>query len=193
MSDNLTNSAIFNIPEKMLNKYINSIKVEGILLIILGSIAILAPFFFARVLESFLGALFLFVGIIGLLRTISTRVAPGSIFSGLLYLLFFGTGLFIFIHPYSGFAAFSLIIGLVLMVSGFLKSAFAFKVKPASHWFWALLDGLITICLGGMIFAQWPFSGIFVISVMIGIKLLFLGYSLLMLSFGIKKFNSVEN
>ena len=194
MSENLTGSVVFNLPEKMLNKYLNSIKVEGILLIILGSVAILLPFFFARVLETFLGALFLFVGTVGLIRSLTTRVAPGTFFSLLLYLLFFITGIFIFIHPYSGISAFTLIIGLVFMASGFLKTAFAFSVKnAASNWFWALLDGIITIMLGVMIFAQWPVSGIVVISVMIGIKLLFLGYSLLMLSSGIKKSASVEN
>ena len=180
-------SAILSFPEETLKTYVNSIKVEGILLIILGSLALLMPFLFARVLESFLGALFLLVGGLGLIRVVKTKIMPGTLFSGLLYLLFIVTGIIIFKHPYSGLSALATIIGVIFFISGFFKIAFALKVKPAKNWIWSLIDGIITLMLGIIIFSQWPVSGIVVISVMVGIKMLFLGYSMLMLSSGIKK------
>ena len=190
MSEKSINSAISRLSGKMLKKYITSIKIEGFLLLILGSIAIIAPFLFARVLESFLGALFIMVGVFGLIGTFSVKIIPSSFFSFLLYILFIGTGIIIFKHPYSGMNTFAFIIGVFFVVSGFFKFAFALSMKPAKNWFWALIDGLITIFLGGIIFAQWPISGIVVISIMVGIKLIFLGYSLIMLSSGIKYINS---
>ena len=186
-------SAILTFPDKLLKTYINSIKVEGIIFIILGSLAILMPFLFARVLESFLGALFLLVGGLGLIRVIRTKIMPGTVFSGLLYSLFLITGIIIFIHPYAGVSALATIMGVIFFISGFLKIAFAFNIKPAKNWIWSFIDGIITFLLAVLIFIQWPVSGIVLISTMIGIKMLFLGYSMLMLSSGIKKATKFES
>jgi uncharacterized membrane protein HdeD (DUF308 family) len=193
MSENSKMSALFSLPEKTFKAYTNSIKVEGIILIILGSIALLMPFLFARVLESFLGALFLIVGVFGLLRVVKTKIIPGTVFSALLYILFIVTGIMIFKYRYSSISVLATIIGVMFFISGFFKVAFAFRIKPAKNWIWSLIDGLITLILGMIIFSQWPLSGIVVISVMVGIKMLFLGYAMIMLASGIKNTDTLKS
>ena len=47
----------------------------------------------------------------------------------------------------------------------------------AAGWYWPLLSGLASILLGGMIVAQWPASGLWVIGLFLAIELIVNGRS----------------
>ena len=49
-------------------------------------------------------------------------------------------------------------------------------------WGWLLASGIVSVVLGWMIWAQWPASGLWVIGLLVGIQLLFTGWSLVMLA-----------
>jgi uncharacterized membrane protein HdeD (DUF308 family) len=58
----------------------------------------------------------------------------------------------------------------------------AFQIKPAAGWYWPLISGLVSVILGGMILAQWPQSGLWIIGLFIAIELLFNGWSYLFIA-----------
>ena len=68
----------------------------------------------------------------------------------------------------------------ILLLKVLLEAIAAFQIKPASGWGWALFSGVITVLLGAMIWNQFPLSGAWAIGTLVGIKLLFSGWSLLM-------------
>ena len=54
------------------------------------------------------------------------------------------------------------------------------------HWVWLLLNGIVSLVLGILIWRGWPETGYWVIGMFIGIDMLFYGWSLVMLSMGIR-------
>jgi len=76
-------------------------------------------------------------------------------------------------------ASLTLFIAIYFVVEGITEVIAAFQLKPASGWGWALFSGVITVLLGAMIWNQFPLSGAWAIGTLVGIKLLFSGWSLL--------------
>jgi uncharacterized membrane protein HdeD (DUF308 family) len=52
---------------------------------------------------------------------------------------------------------------------------------------WVLLDGIITLLLGLMIYAQWPSSSAWAIGTMVGISMIFSGVARVMMSLAVRK------
>jgi uncharacterized membrane protein HdeD (DUF308 family) len=48
------------------------------------------------------------------------------------------------------------------------------------NWGWAALDGGIAVLLGGMIWAEWPSSALWVIGTFLGINMIFRGWAWVM-------------
>jgi uncharacterized membrane protein HdeD (DUF308 family) len=53
----------------------------------------------------------------------------------------------------------------------------SFQLKPIKGWGWMLFNGLVTLLLGGLIWSQWPISGVWAIGTLLGIHLIFDGWS----------------
>ena len=53
-------------------------------------------------------------------------------------------------------------------------------------WGWQAADGIITLVLGGLILAQWPASGLWVIGLFVGIDLIFYGLAWIALAAGLR-------
>jgi uncharacterized membrane protein HdeD (DUF308 family) len=49
-----------------------------------------------------------------------------------------------------------------------------------------LLNGIISVCLGISIWQQWPYSGLWVIGLFVGIEMLFCGWSWVMLGLAVR-------
>jgi len=78
-------------------------------------------------------------------------------------------------------ATLMIVIAAFFIIEGITEAIMALQLKPARGWGWALFSGLITVLLGAMIWNQFPFSGDWAIGTLVGIKLVFSGWSLLML------------
>ncbi|WP_295394849.1 DUF308 domain-containing protein, partial [uncultured Thiodictyon sp.] len=64
--------------------------------------------------------------------------------------------------PLLASGTFTLIIAGVLLAVGALRIVMAIQHRGSPGWVWAVLGGIISILLGGVIFAQWPVSGTWV-------------------------------
>ena len=95
------------------------------------------------------------------------------ILAGLLYVV---AGAFALAQPLVAAAAYTLLIGAALIVTGVLRLVAAFRL-PDGNKAMVGLAGAITIVLGAMILAAWPASGLFVLGTFLGIDLLFYGLS----------------
>ncbi len=62
----------------------------------------------------------------------------------------------------------------------------SFQIRPADGWGWALFSGILSIVLGAMFWAQAPLSGALAIGILIGIRLLFSGLTLLMFGLAVR-------
>ena len=73
------------------------------------------------------------------------------------------------------------------MVEGIFKIIMTMRVRDHDGWGWLLASGILSVTLGVLIWAQWPASGLWVIGLLVGIQLLFTGWSLVMLALAARR------
>jgi uncharacterized membrane protein HdeD (DUF308 family) len=101
------------------------------------------------------------------------------------------------LYVFAGFVAFSnplltavvltLLLGAALVVSGIGRIVLAFSMKQGTPWGWALLSGVVTLLLGLIILARWPFSSLYVLGIFLGIDLVIAGASWIAIGLGLKQ------
>jgi uncharacterized membrane protein HdeD (DUF308 family) len=74
-----------------------------------------------------------------------------------------------------------------LVVSGIGEAIMAFSARPEDGWGWVLFSAVTSILLGGLMFTQFPVAGAMAIGILLGLKLLFFGLMLVMISFKVRK------
>jgi uncharacterized membrane protein HdeD (DUF308 family) len=79
-------------------------------------------------------------------------------------------------------ASLSLAIGIVFLVEGAVASVVSLAHREISGWGWGLLNGLITLILGGLILSLPTASLLSVLGILVGISFLFSGIDLLSFS-----------
>ena len=79
----------------------------------------------------------------------------------------------------------TLLIAIVLIFGGVFRIAVALSVRYPNS-LWLLLHGVINLILGFSIWQQWPFDGLWVIGMFVGIDMIFNGWSLVMLGLAAK-------
>lgn len=80
-------------------------------------------------------------------------------------------------------AALTFFLAAYLIASGISEALMSFQARPAQGWGWALFSGILSVVLGVMIWAQAPLSGAWAVGILIGIRVFFSGWTLLMFGF----------
>ncbi len=154
----------------------------GILMIILGVVAMAAPVVATIAIQVMLGWLLVISGIAEGIHAFMVKEWRGFLLELLSAVLYLGVGLMLLVDPLKGAVALTLILAVFLLVEGIFKIITALRVREHRGWGWLLASGIVSVVLGVMIWAQWPASGLWVIGLLVGIQLLFTGWSLVMLA-----------
>jgi uncharacterized membrane protein HdeD (DUF308 family) len=159
----------------------------GILMIVLGTIALfLVP---AATLGTVLvlGWLLVISGIIETIHAFRVRKWGGlflHLIGGVLGVLI---GLLVVTHPVAGALAWTLLFASFFTVIGLFRTITAVSLR-FPHWGWAVFDGLITLGLGILLWAQWPWSGVWFMGLAVAVSLILRGWSYVMFAIAIHKF-----
>jgi uncharacterized membrane protein HdeD (DUF308 family) len=95
-------------------------------------------------------------------------------------------GLLFVTRPLVAEQALTLLIAALFMVSGSFRVGVALQWQyPA--WGWVVYDGILAVLLGVAIWIGWPESSLWVIGLLVGIDLLFKGWSCLMFALAIPR------
>jgi uncharacterized membrane protein HdeD (DUF308 family) len=154
--------------------------IEGIVLIILGMIAVCVPPLATVTVEIFIGWLILLSGVLGLVMTFQTRGAPGFGWSLLSAVVGIAAGIVLLIWPLSGVLTLTLLLTAFLTVEGVVSImyAMAHRRETTSRWQMMLLSGIVDLILAGLILAGLPGAAAWAIGLIVGINLLFGGVAL---------------
>ena len=156
--------------------------VVGVLLVILGLIAIARPVYATIASTLVFGWLFIFAGIAQIVYAFGSRGAGQVIWKVLLGVLYLGAGIIVLSNVLSGAIALTLILGITIFVQGAIQVFLAFALRPARNWVWVLVSGILGIILGILIWSEWPFNAVWLIGLWVGISLLFNGIWMITLS-----------
>src|SRR5262252_1912563 len=156
----------------------------GILMATLGTIALLIVPAATIGTALVVGWLLVFSGIIEMVHAFQVRRWGGlflHLIGGLLGLLI---GLLVVTHPVAGALAWTLLFASFLTVMGLFRLIAAIRLK-FPLWGWAAFDGAITLLLGFMVWAGWPWSAVWFIGMAVGISLILRGWSYVMLALAV--------
>ena len=158
----------------------------GILLVIFGTLALGCTFTLTKFSVRVLGWLMIFAGASQAIHAFWKERGWGGFFIDLLLgVLYVVVGFMIVGNPQATAISLTLIIGMFLMFDGIARIFTAIAVRYP-NWGWMLLNGVVSLVLGFMIWRQWPLSGTWVIGLFVGIQMIFNGWSFVMLSLAAK-------
>ena len=165
---------------------------EGVLMLVLGVLALVFPFLASVWVTTVVAVAFLVGGIVGWINNLMRakqlsrwltfwRLVVSTVFvvAGVSMIQQLGAGPAGVVLPV---ASLSLAIGIVFLVEGAVASVVSLAHREISGWGWGLLNGLITLILGGLILSLPAASLLSVLGILVGISFLFSGIDLLSFS-----------
>lgn len=155
--------------------------VEGIVLVILGALAIIVPPIATIAVDFFIGWLFLISGVAGLITTFGARHAPGFWWALLSALLAIAAGLVLLAWPVSGAISLTLLLIVFFFIEGIASIMYALehKAELTGQWGWMMASGIIDLILGVIILLGLPGTAAWALGLLVGINMLFGGASLI--------------
>jgi uncharacterized membrane protein HdeD (DUF308 family) len=178
----VTNPMLFEL-ESVRHKW-GWLLVLGIVMILLGTVAFFITPAATLGTVLVLGWLLIVSGIVETIQSIRMRNSGGlflHLIGGILGIL---VGLLVVTHPVAGALAWTMLFAAFFTVFGIFRIVAAVRLK-FPHWGWAVFDGIVTLLLGILLWAEWPWSGIWFIGIAVGVSLLLRGWSYIMFAFAI--------
>jgi uncharacterized membrane protein HdeD (DUF308 family) len=155
--------------------------VQGIVMMVLGFLAVVEPNVATLAVSIFVGWLFFVGGIFRALSVWRSREMPGFAWSLLTALLAIVLGLVLIFRPLAGVLTLTMVLIAFFIVEGI--TAIVIAVQHRAHlrsWGWVLFSGIVDLLLAYLIWAGWPSSADWAIGLLVGINMLFFGLSLVM-------------
>src|SRR5450755_2479222 len=154
---------------------------EGVVLVVLGAVAVLLPPIATLAVTILLGWVFLVSGVVGLFTTFWMRQAPGfwwSLVSAALAVLVGGS---LLAMPLSGAVSLTIVLVVFFVIEGVASIMFALdhKRELSGKWGWMLVSGIVDLVLAVMIFAGLPSTAAWAIGLLVGINMIFGGSALI--------------
>jgi uncharacterized membrane protein HdeD (DUF308 family) len=166
------------------SKFLNEVKKNsglsiavGIIVLLMGIFAMGSPFIAGVSMAIAVGFMLIIGGVSQLVFALKART---GLFSIILAVLTVIAGGYMVTNPGVALATMTMILAIYLIISGIFEMMMAFQIKPVKGWGWALFSGVISVLLGAMIWSQFPLSGVWTVGTLVGIKLFFSGWTLLM-------------
>lgn len=164
----------------------NSFLLMGFFLVILGSIALTSVFWTTMASTVLIGVLMVAAGSAAVLHSFWSAEWKGFFAQLVAGILAAVVGWIIITNPLLGATALTLVLALYFTAAGLFKIAGAL-IHHAEHWGWLLFNGIVTLCLGLLILAQWPTASLWVLGLFLALDLLVSGWTSIMLSLAVRK------
>lgn len=159
----------------------------GIALIILGLAAIVFPLFAGAVTAIFLGWLFLIGGVLVVIHAFSAQGWQGVLWSLLVGILYIIAGGYLVFFPLNSLITLTLLLIILFAVEGVFEIILAFRVRPHEGWGFMLLSGIAALAVALLIAFGLPGSAAWALGLLVGINLLFSGWSYVFLALAGRK------
>ena len=155
--------------------------IEGIVLLVLGALAIIVPPLATVAVTIVLGWLFLVSGVVGLFTTFWMRGAPGFWWALISAVLGIVVGVMLLASPLRAIIPLTILLVAFFIIEGITSIMFALEHKRelSGRWGWMLFSGIVDLILAAMIFAGLPGTAAWAIGLLVGINMIFGGSALI--------------
>jgi uncharacterized membrane protein HdeD (DUF308 family) len=154
---------------------------EGIILVILGIIAIIVPPLATLWAALVIGWLFLISGVVGLYTTFQMRHAPGFWWSLISAIIGIVAGLLLIARPVTGALSLTLVLIAFFVIEGIASIMYSIEHRNqlSGRWGWMLASGIVDLILAGIIFFGLPGTAAWALGLLVGINMLFGGTAMI--------------
>jgi uncharacterized membrane protein HdeD (DUF308 family) len=155
--------------------------IQGIVMMILGFLAVAEPNVATLAVTLFVGWLFFIAGIFRAVSAWHSRQMPGFGWSMLSAVLSIALGLILVLRPLAGVLTLTMVLVAFFIIEGIASILGAIQHRQhLRSWGWVLFSGIVDLFLAYLIWAGWPSSADWAIGLLVGINMLFFGLSLVM-------------
>lgn len=161
---------------------------QGILLVVLGALAIVFPLIATIAVEQLFAALLLIAGGYALAAALGRKEsgAASRLVSGLWAILTLATGLLLLFQVGAGVLTLTILLAAYFAAQGIVTILSAFRFSGTSAMWIMLLSGVVSLILAYMIFSGFPGSAVWLLGLLFGINLIFAGASFIAMSSALK-------
>jgi len=159
----------------IVEKQIGGSKMLGVLLIVLGGIAVFAPLFAAFVLMRVIAWLLIFAAVEQVIHAFRSSGEGGLLLKVFLALLYAVAGGMLLTRPVSAAIAATAIIGFLLLADGITEIVLGLQLRRTyARSGWLFAGGVLSLLLGALILYRLPWSAV-PVGILVGIRLIFKG------------------
>ena len=159
----------------------------GILLMILGGIAILIPSVASWGVTIFIGWILLFAAVFIFASAFSLRETGDMLVRFLWSFLTLVAGLYLLVNPGDGTKTLTAVLAIYFILMGAFRLYVATRERGEPGAGWLGVSGALALLLGLLVLLDLPSSADWAIGLLVGIDLIFAGWMLIMVSIGGKQ------
>jgi uncharacterized membrane protein HdeD (DUF308 family) len=147
---------------------------QGIVMLVLGVLAVAAPATATVAVDIYIGWLFLISGLTGLVAMFSARDASGFFWTLLTAALSLAVGVMLIWKPGTGVVSLTIVLTAFFIAEGIFQIAGSFSYRNLfpSSWGWMLFSGITDLVLAAIIIYGWPSTATWTLGLLVGINLI---------------------
>lgn len=166
----------------------------GIIMVALGMIAVIGPWLWASIgIELMFACLLIIGGVVQAVHAFKSTSAEEILLKLLLSILSLIAAIALLLYPWTGVLTLTLVLGLYIFLDGVLRVIHAFGLRPRFKWGWVLVNGILNIILGILIWSQWPSDAVWILGLFVGISLIVNGMAVITFSTSAREHLSEPN
>jgi uncharacterized membrane protein HdeD (DUF308 family) len=159
----------------------------GVVLLLLGVLALGDVVVVTLISTIFIGAMLLVGGVFQVVHAFMVKTWSGFLLSMLGGIVYAVGGLLIMNEPVQGALVITLFLIVALMIGGILRIVVAVRHREINGWWLMALSGVISVLIGFLLYASFPWSGLWVLGTLIGVELLVQGATWLMFGMALRR------
>lgn len=152
-----------------------------------GITAILAPAISTYASGVVFGAVLMAIGIVKIVQSFWVKSWAGFVWQELTGVVELVGGLLVFMNPFKGAIAISLLIAITVFIHGLLQIGLSLKVRSSTGWYWFAISGIIALCASAAIVVKLPFTRDLMPGTIAGIALIITGVAYGVIALGLRK------
>jgi uncharacterized membrane protein HdeD (DUF308 family) len=154
---------------------------QGIILTILGVLAIIWPQISTIAVDAYVGWLFLFGGALGLVASFYAPSSSDFIWALLSAALSLFVGVILLWNPAQGAVSLTLVLTALFIVEGLFQTAMALRYRATlpGTWGWLLVSGLADLLLAFLVIKGWPGTAAWTLGILAGVNLITTGVAII--------------
>ena len=167
---------------------------QGVIMILLGGLAVAAPALATIAVDIYVGWLFLISGIIGFVAMFSARDISGFLWTFATALLSVVVGALLIWTPVEGALSLTIVLTAFFIMEGVLQAAasLVYRRTVPESWGWMFASGLADLALAAIIIAGWPGSAAWTLGLIVGVNLVTSGWAIVMMALAARSVDQVS-